>query len=102
MLNKIQKNQRFMGCTFSEKKRKAQISEIMTWIIATIMILGILLLFIYASSFLAQKTKTIKAKDLKIDFEKEVDLLETKTSIAYGSASESERNIIERWREENE
>lgn len=82
--------------------KKAQISEIMTWVIATIVILVILIVFIYASSLLAQKTKTVEAKDLKIDFEKSVDLLETKTSIAYSFASELERNIIVKWGEDNE
>lgn len=81
--------------------KRAQVSEIMIWVIATIIILSILLVFVYASSLLAQKTKIIKAKDLKIDFEKEVDLLETKNLIAYSSASEAEKNIIRRW-EENE
>ncbi|MCK5624537.1 hypothetical protein KAI04_01725 [Candidatus Pacearchaeota archaeon] len=90
MLNKIQKN------------NKAQISEIMTWIIATIAILIILIIFISASSFLAQKTKTVQAQNLEIDFEKEISLLDTKTLIAYSFASESQRNIIEKWEQENE
>ena len=82
--------------------KKAQVSEIMTWLVATIIIISILLVFIFVSSLLAQKTKIIKVKDLKVDFEKEVDLLATKTSIAYSFASESEKNLIERWRVESE
>jgi len=82
--------------------KKAQVSEIMTWVIATIIILSILLLFVYASSLLAQKTKIIKAKNLKIDIGKEVDLLETKNLIAYNSASTTDKNIIRAWEEENE
>ncbi len=81
--------------------KKAQISEVMTWVVATLVILSILIIFIYASSLLAQKTKVIKAKDLKIDLGKEVDLLETKNTIAYSSASQSEKNVIENWEEEN-
>ena len=102
MLNKRQKNQRFVSYTFLEKKRKAQVSEIMTWVVATIIILSILLIFVYASSLLAQKTKTIKANDLKIDIGKEVDLLETKNLIAFDLASENEEKIIKNWEEENE
>ena len=102
MLNKSQKNQRFISYTFLEKKRKAQVSEIMTWVVATIIILSILLVFVYASSLLAQKTKIIKAKDLKIDFEKEVDLLATKNLIVQDFASEAEKEIIQRWEVENE
>ncbi len=82
--------------------KKAQISEVMTWVVATLVILSILIIFIYASSLLAQKTKVIKAKDLKIDLGKEVDLLEIKNLIAYSSASQSEKNVIENWEEENE
>lgn len=77
--------------------KKAQISEIMTWVVATLVILSILIIFIYASSILAQKTKVIKAKDLKIDLGKEVDWIETKNTIASGFASQSERDIIENW-----
>lgn len=84
------------------KKRKAQVSEIMTWIVATIIIITILIVFVYASSLLAQKTKLIKAKDLKIDIGKEHDLLKTKNLIASTSASIVDRNIIERWEKENE
>jgi len=80
--------------------KKAQTSEIMTWIVATIIILSILLVFIYASSLLAQKTKTVKVKDLQIDLEKSVDLLKTKTSIAYDLASEDDKKIIEKWEED--
>ena len=82
--------------------KKAQISEIMTWVVETIVILSILIVFIYASSLLAQKTKTIKAQDLRIDSEKEVNLLDTKTLIAYSSASEEKRGVIEGWGKENE
>ncbi len=81
--------------------KKAQISEVMTWVVATLVILCILIIFIYASSLLAQKTKVIKAKDLKVDFGKEVDLLEIKNLIAYSSASQSDKSIIERWEEKN-
>jgi len=102
MLNKRQKNQRFISYTFLEKNRKAQVSDIMTWVVATIIILSILLLFVYASSLLAQKTKIIKTKDLKIDFEKEVDLLETKNLIASDLASENEGQIIRNWEEDKE
>lgn len=90
MSNKIQKN------------RRAQISDIMTWVIATIIILFVLLLFIYSASIFAQKTKTVKAKSLVIDLNDKVDLIETKNNIAYNSASVEQKVIIDKWREENE
>jgi len=82
--------------------KRAQMSEIMMWIVATIIILSILLIFVYASSLLAQKTKIIKAQDLKINLEEEVNSLDTKTLITYNLASESEKSIIDRWGVENE
>lgn len=82
--------------------KKAQVSEIMTWVVATIIILTILIVFIYASSLFAQKSKIVDAKNLKIDIGEEGDLLETKNLIAYSSASESEKNLIERWGKEDE
>ena len=82
--------------------RKGQIGEIMTWVVATIIIVVILILFVYASSVLAQKTKVIKVKGLKIDFKKDVDLLETKIEIVYSLSSDENKEIIDAWREANE
>ncbi len=96
------KNKKLIRYAFLEKKRKAQISEVMTWVVATVVILSILIIFIYASSLLAQKTKTVKAQNLRIDLGNEINLLETKNLIAYSSASEAKRNIIERWEEDKE
>ena len=79
--------------------KKAQISDVMTWIIATIAIIAILIIFVYASTILAQKTKVIKIKSLTLDLDKEVDLLETKTSLAYLSASSEQKNIIDNYLE---
>ena len=43
--------------------KKAQIGETLTWIIATIIIILIMVVFIYISSSLAEKTKIIDLKD---------------------------------------
>ncbi len=94
--------QSFCDFFFLRKNKRAQISEIMTWVIATIIILFILLLFVYSASLFAQKTKTIKAKTLTADLDKDVDLIETKNSITYAIASEEEKQIIDEWRDENE
>lgn len=102
MLNKRQKNQRFVSYTFLEKNRKAQVGEIVTWIVATLIIIVVLITFIYASSILAQKTKIIKVKNLKIGLEEEADWLETKTSLTYSLASEENKQIIDTWGGENE
>lgn len=81
------------------RNKKAQISELMTWVVATIAIIFILIIFIYASSIFAQKTKTVDAKNLRIDLGKGTDLLEVKTNIAYFFSSQEQKNIIDAWRQ---
>ena len=83
-------------------KNKAQVGEIMTWVVATIIIVVVLLLFVYASSVLAQKTKLVKVRSLKIDLGGKSDLLKTKTEIAYLLSSDENKRIIDNWRQENE
>lgn len=82
--------------------KKAQVSEIMSWVVATLAILTILLVFIYVSSIYAQKTKIIEVKNLDIDLKETINLLKTKNSIAYDLASEINKQIIENWENENE
>ncbi len=81
--------------------KRAQISEIMTWIVATLIIISILIIFLYASTILAQKTKIVQIKNLKLDSGKGTDLLEIKNLIAYESASNEDKQIIENWKEKN-
>ena len=82
--------------------KKAQISETMVWIVATLIIIVILIVFIFISSSFA-KVKNLTIKDLKLSSEGEdVNLFETKTEIAYGLASENDKKIIDNWRKENE
>ncbi len=80
--------------------KRAQISEIMTWIIATTIILLMLLIFTYASSLLAQKTKTVDIKNIRIDLGRGIDWLETKNLIAYNSASAVDKAIMKKWEED--
>jgi len=84
------------------KNNKAQVSDIMTWVVATIIIILILVVFIYASSLLAQKTKIIKIKEMKLEIPgEEINWLNSKTSFAYLRSSEEQRQIIDKWKEEN-
>jgi len=97
MLNKKSHKKSSLRDSFFPKNHKAQISSTMTWIIATILIIVTLMIFIYASAFLAE----IKIVDYK-DSEKEVDWLEIKTSFAY-SIKDDNKKIIDEWIEgENE
>jgi len=72
--------------------KKAQVGETMTWIVATIIIIVILILTIYASSVLS------KLKEVKYDDEsaKKIDRLEQKITFAY-NVDTSNAKFIEDW-----
>jgi biopolymer transport protein ExbD len=76
------------------KNKKGQVGETITWVIATIVLIVILLIFIYTSIALS------KVKSLKINFkansEEDVDWINSKTQIAY-SISSSNKNKIQNW-----
>lgn len=75
--------------------KKAQVGESVTWIIATLIIVMILLIFIYASVILG-KTKNIK-RDIKIDSGNlSLDWIKIKTEIAYKFNSQN-KNKISSW-----
>ena len=50
--------------------KKAQVSETMTWIVATLIIVVVLIIFIFISSSFA-KAKNLTVKDLKLSSEGE-------------------------------
>ena len=86
--------------SFFPKNRKAQIGETMTWVIATIAIIVILILANYAS-FAYSQTKDLGGGRLKI--ERGDDLLEMKTSLAHTLTNDKNKNAIDEWLErENE
>ncbi len=60
------------------KNQKAQIGETMTWIVATIIIVVILILSLYTTSLLAQTKKIASYK-----YERESDLLMEKSLFSY-------------------
>ena len=68
------------------KIKKAQIGETMTWIIATIVIIAILIISIYISSLLGEAKSIIPYKD----FERKNDLLMEKSLFAYFLADKSQ------------
>jgi len=75
--------------------KRAQVSDVMSWLVATLIIIGVLVIFIYASTLLAQKTKVLDLKGIEISFEDNVDFFDEKTSFAYLLASDSEKKIID-------
>lgn len=81
--------------------KKAQLGETMTWVVATLIIVTLLLIFIYVSSVL-YPIKKLKVPDLKVDLDRKIDFIYSKTNLAYANKelSEEEKNIIESWIEE--
>ncbi|MCX6747046.1 MAG: hypothetical protein NTU63_02830 [Candidatus Pacearchaeota archaeon] len=75
------------------KSKKAAVGATMSWIIATLVIIGILLIFIYVSILLS-KTKAINIGNLKTD-SKEYNTLELKTLFAHQLANNKNKGLID-------
>ena len=82
MLNKLRKN------------KKGQASESITWIVATIILIAVLLIFIYASITLS-KVKSINFK-IKSNSENSFDWIGKKTEMAY-LINSANKDRIEEW-----
>jgi hypothetical protein len=63
------------------KAKKGQVGETISWLIATLVIIGVLLLFIWISVMMS-KVKVIAVGDLRTDSGKESVILTMKTSLA--------------------
>ena len=80
--------------------KKAQVGETVSWIIATLIIIGILIIFIVVSSLMSS-AKLIHVGSVKIDM-KETNLLPEKTSFAYQLTNYKDKDIIENILKEND
>jgi len=89
MRSKRQKTQQFFSNVSFIRNRKAQIGETMTWVVATLIIIVILIISVYASFLLAQTRKKIF-----VETEREDDLLMEKSLFAYFLADDTKKNII--------
>jgi Na+-transporting NADH:ubiquinone oxidoreductase subunit NqrF len=74
--------------------KKAQIGETITWVFATLIIIGVVLIFIWIS-FLISKSKSISVEDVRMDLAKESEQLTTKTSIAEQLSNNENKLMIE-------
>jgi hypothetical protein len=74
--------------------KKGQIGETITWAIATIVLVVILIIFIYASVALS-KVKTLKT-EIKANSADTVNWINAKTQMAY-SVSSANKNKIQIW-----
>ncbi|MFH1503547.1 MAG: hypothetical protein ABIE36_02730 [Candidatus Diapherotrites archaeon] len=81
--------------------KKAQVGETITWVVATIIIIFILLTSVYVSILLG-KIKSIKSSP-KLDLgESSIDWIDVKTEIAY-KINNKNKDKIENWiSQENE
>ena len=71
-------------------KNKGQIGETMTWVVATIIIVVILIISVYAASLLANTRKTLSFQKEEV----KSDLLMEKSLFAYFSADGVRKNVI--------
>ena len=95
-------NNKFFN-NFKGKNKKAQAGESLTWIIATLVIIAVLLAFIYISIGLG-KSKAINPGRLSIKTEssvKNTDWSGIKTLLAYTINSQN-KNKIDAWVNERE
>jgi hypothetical protein len=85
--------------------KKGQLSDAMTWVVATMIIVVLLAVFIYASDVLGEANKIEKGVKtlLKGDLEEGIDYFYEKSKFAYKINSDN-KNEIDEWilEEENE
>jgi len=84
-----------------KRGKRAQVGETMTWILATIVLVVLLLTFIYATSILADFKKVVNYKAQEVEIKSISDLIVTKTSLAY-LINDNNKNKINGWIKENE
>jgi hypothetical protein len=75
--------------------KKAQIGETLTWVIATLIIALILVLFVIASSTLGKAKNLTSSKKGEIENSK-IDFIKTKTEMAYAINNQN-KDKIEEW-----
>jgi len=80
-----------------KKNKKAQVGETLTWIVATLVILGVLFIFIYASVAMAKakSMNSIKIKDhVSSLINVEEDWIQVKSEMALSRNSENNQKIV--------
>lgn len=76
------------------KSKKGQTGETVSWIIATLVIIGILIIFIYLSVLMSE-TKTITFVDPKTDLPSESRILTEKIFIANEIMNNKNKEMID-------
>ncbi len=84
-----------------KNNRSGQTGETISWIVATLVIIGILLIFIWIS-VLMSKSKVVNIGGVKTDLSKESQILSMKTFLAYKITGDRNKEIIDNILEEND
>ena len=87
----------------SKLKKRAQVSDTVTWVVATIIIIAILLIFIYISSVLSGENAVEKRSNSVLsggNSAEAVDWIALKTSLAY-NLNDKNKEAIDTWIGEN-
>ncbi|MCX6749426.1 MAG: hypothetical protein NTW17_01625 [Candidatus Pacearchaeota archaeon] len=74
----------------NKKNKRAQMGETITWVVATVIIIAVLIFSIYLASLLANTRKTL----VFASEERSEDIVMEKSLFAYFLADESQREII--------
>lgn len=82
-------------------KNKGQVGETVSWIIATLIIIGILMIFIYVS-ILMSEIKKIPNAELKDGSEEKTSFLTQKNFFAHELANNKNKEMIDNILNENE
>jgi len=80
--------------------KKGQVGETVSWVVATIIIVAILLIFIWISVLMA-KVKTVGIGDVQTDSGTKVDLFAQKTAMANQLDNNQNKEMIDNILKEN-
>ncbi len=80
---------------FFRKNKKAQVSDALTWVVATLVIIFLIVSSIYVSSLMG-KSKTVEKQKIVISEEDSIDWIQEKTEFAFG-INANNKDKIEIW-----
>ena len=83
-----------------KKNKKAQVSDALTWVVATLVIVFLIVSSIYISSLMG-KSKSVEKQKISIPEENPINWISEKTEFAYG-INENNKNKIEVWISESD
>jgi hypothetical protein len=92
--HKQKENRKFSFCSFFQKNNKGQTGETITWVIATLVIIGILILFIYISTVMG-KAKTITGGEANAGLPAKSLVLSEKTILAHQISENKSKGVID-------